>query len=523
MADEQRDGIGVVAAVDEATVERLLTVGGETQNLDYKKKVDLSDTRTKVHLAYDLANMAAQGGHILVGANDDGTASGDVTEADLKALDEANLQQVLGKWLPQTLRMTVGRHVRADGSRVALIYVHPQRRGLSVMQVDGQYPDPKDSTKMKILFREGEVVARKGTRNGRMSQHEVEVAIDRAIQHEVDEARERWRAEVLSTLLEAQALGSAGTRVAQASSGALDWQLPLDVLSSATTELIRHKDLAPLRLLLLSTPRNVSAALREESPEISIDELLDRLTTIAATALVLDDDETFRSALEALVQVYEYLWDASGYPRADLLVSSTEVALKVIEHVEALGGLLVRLRKFKLVRTLVLASPPVGALARYRNWIRHGVVQASRDRRMAELHEDGSVKDVELPTRAERVVARLESLRPDYASDDAAILDSICQFDALACLVGMEDGGSPDKKYFYPNFAKYYPQRVLPILERLVSNWPMRDALGLDDFGRLAANLKVLLDLVENEAFPRPWNWESTPIGQFVHDHGTAS
>lgn len=51
---------------------------------------------------------------------------------------------------------------------------------------------------------------------------------------------------------------------------------------------------------------------------------------------------------------------------------------------------------------------------------------------------------------------------------------------------------------------------------RVVTEPTVRQALGLDDDAFLATSLDYMLKLAENEAFPRPWDWEMTPIGKFI-------
>lgn len=53
----------------------LLLKQGESQRLDFKQKLDLSDNKAKLEFVKDVISMAnrAPGGHLVIGVCDDGT------------------------------------------------------------------------------------------------------------------------------------------------------------------------------------------------------------------------------------------------------------------------------------------------------------------------------------------------------------------------------------------------------------------------------------------------------------------
>ncbi|MGW5724895.1 AlbA family DNA-binding domain-containing protein [Nocardia beijingensis] len=115
----------VEPVVSEEKVKALLALGTELTNLDYKSKVDLNDHPSLVEFAKDAAAMRACGGYIVIGADDQGRLTGDMTEPLAMQFDEANLRQKLEKFLHPT-HVIPAQHV-VNGSHVVLVYVPCQR------------------------------------------------------------------------------------------------------------------------------------------------------------------------------------------------------------------------------------------------------------------------------------------------------------------------------------------------------------------------------------------------------------
>ena len=92
-------------------------------------------------------------------------------------------------------------------------------------------------------------------------------------------------------------------------------------------------------------------------------------------------------------------------------------------------------------------------------------------------------------------------LRPDLTDlDEDPVLNSLCQFDALAAVVslGSAMGGWSEP---YPSFARFYSHRTVPILRRLLVDPELRKANfpGSDD--ELAAALRAVDDRTSKEAW----------------------
>lgn len=79
----------VEQTLNEEKVEQLLAEGGEFELLDFKRTLDLNETSGIVEFAKDIAAMQVDGGYIVVGADDFGTPTGELSAEQAKLFDEA--------------------------------------------------------------------------------------------------------------------------------------------------------------------------------------------------------------------------------------------------------------------------------------------------------------------------------------------------------------------------------------------------------------------------------------------------
>ena len=82
----------VEPVVTEEKLRQLLDEQHESVTLDYKTKLCLDHTRDLVELAKDVGAMQIEGGFIVIGADNNGTLTGELTERDVKLLDEATVR-----------------------------------------------------------------------------------------------------------------------------------------------------------------------------------------------------------------------------------------------------------------------------------------------------------------------------------------------------------------------------------------------------------------------------------------------
>jgi hypothetical protein len=113
----------------------LLAYKTEYPELDYKSTIDLTTTEGQVQLAKDVGAMQVRGGYILGGVGNDGTLTGQLNKADLRAFDEARLAPRLLKRLPEPLELRT-RVAERDGHKVVMFYVGGHPSGCAFFRAD---------------------------------------------------------------------------------------------------------------------------------------------------------------------------------------------------------------------------------------------------------------------------------------------------------------------------------------------------------------------------------------------------
>lgn len=499
--------------VDVEKLAELLAEGGESESLDYKRTLDLDNRCAVVELAKDIAAMELLGGYLVVGADDTGNPTSDLTPRQASLLDEATVRGKLRRHLTEPLDVRTAVH-DVEGKAVAIIYVGPNPSGWRVLDADGQCAE---DGRTKTVFRKGDVFARHGSASEPWQQHDIERTMSRI----VDARKEEWRREFAVDLANVVETGR-GARLAQGPAAALTWRLDGHTFLDTVVEQLRDDDEIPLRLLLRRTVRDASTLVRQPDAEVELATLLDRLACLAALLIELERLDLYERVVDAFVGIYNLGFDSRGAVRGDLGINVQQLWLDLIARVIGLGGLLVREHKWDLVRQLVLrkgagqefSDPRHG----YNNWLRHALTMAARS---GLLPREG---DVSLLSLALEIVREDECLRPDLGADDEGLLNSLCQFDFLACVVAMDDAGSNENRVFYPNFSRFYSSRAVPAAERLLIDENMRRAIFRRGDEDLALVLNHLDSSATNEGF-RFAGWHGFPpsIEEWIRTHLPAS
>jgi hypothetical protein len=471
-----------------------------------------------VELAKDVGAMRVRGGYILGGVDGKGGLTGRLDNADPRPFDEANLKPKLLRYLsqPLELRTSVIEH---NGHRVPMICVLPSSEGCTFFCADGKYE--RDGHE-KVVFRDGEVFWRDGTRSVRVGQQGLEEILERRIAREKEEwikeqqeIRRRERGD-----LEAARVGR---QLAEAPLGSVHLDLDAKELNLAALDLVRRSDTVALRHLLNDAAHRARALIEHDDIESGLANLLDKLTCLAATLLEYQQELWLGRVIEVLVEIYAMPLREGDVRRFGYSTSinpgepAPRVWLVVIERVFGLGGLAVRRKRWDAVRELTLQLPEAIAEDGYdTNWLRHTLTMASR----AQMFQHQEAQKTSLLTLARAVAARLDRLRPD-AADDEALLTSLAQFDILSNLVAIDDAGTVAGRVFYTNFARFRQSRVQRAVERLLTDPAMRAAIfqrGNDD---LAIALAEVGRLASREGFRYDGfeSWANTPVGEFIAEH----
>ena len=440
------------------------------------------------------------GGYIVVGADDHGKTVSDLSLEMSKLFDEASLRPKLERYLHKPI-VQASQHVVGDNA-VVLIYIAPSPTGWCTFKAAGEYEDAQN--RKQYVFRVGEVFVRHGTSSERWNDTDVARLVDQI----VERRKEAWRAELRSELAGLQT-GLTVKQLEQLPASALNWQLDEDAFTQLVTEMFRHDDDIPIRQLLTKICSDATEYLDDEN-ELST--LLNRLTTIGALAIQFERSMWLSRTVDTFVRMYELGFDGNGYDRQD--TRFVRLWLAIITHVYALGSLAVRLGDWQSVRLLANRRPQAEAFNHYGSWLRHALTMASRANQLDDEGAQGLI------AKSHNVIRAVTATHPDRDADHDAILNSLCQFDALGCLIVIGERSEIDSRNFYPSFARYYNRRSDPAFVGIITKPKMRIMFNGDD--RLLADaIQFVADQAGRELI-RYGSWSgihSKEVREFIAKH----
>ena len=223
--------------------------------------------------------------------------------------------------------------------------------------------------------------------------------------------------------------------------------------------------------------RTLKHELRADTALVETERALDKWTIIACQALYFERRDLVELALELLYEAYVAL-PVSG-------TELTEKRLAVVVRLYALGSLAVRLGDWETLRAIVLRPAKIHPADNdyvHSSWIRHGHVEAAR----AGLTKDDDDTGAYLISASRRLMVAQSAMRPDLvdalvpdtgnpASDDP-LLNSLCQFDILYCLLVLTEGQTSVKS-MYPSSAAFDEIRADPALVTVAGDSAARATL----------------------------------------------
>jgi hypothetical protein len=158
-------------------MEKLLELLGaqhESTRLDYKRTLDLSDRRSALELIKDIAAFQAEGGYVVVGVDESGVPTGELTEEQASLLDESRLRAKARRYFHEPLDLRTAAHIVKE-KRVTLIHVGPHPDGIAILVADGTVSGAE-------VFRKGDVFVRHGTASERWEPADLARLKDRILQ-----------------------------------------------------------------------------------------------------------------------------------------------------------------------------------------------------------------------------------------------------------------------------------------------------------------------------------------------------
>lgn len=498
--------------LNETTLETLISEGGEYAELDYKRRCNLNDRRELVELTKDFGAFQIYGGYIVVGVDEEGSPTGELTDDEATLFDEATLRSKLERYLSgfdiRTKRFAV------EAKNVVLICVRPHPGGWAVLLRDGTYSG--QGGKQEFAFRTGDVYARHGSRSERWVQDDVE----RIRQDIRTQERETAKLELRDEFAGLMAQGSAAQAAASGPIGTLSMDLDLETLTGAAMELVRSGDDIPLILFLKQAPaRALELAVAGDA---EFDAVLDRLTCLAAVFSTVERSGPVRRAVDALGAIYNSTFDNRGLDRRDLGTDPADLRFRVVTRSFALGALLTRNSQWSDVRYLSDVRVASHDADYWQNWLFHGDVMAAR----AGFHHEGDAspgRDNYKSTLvfAQEHIARLGELRPDLSPDDEGVVTSLCQFSLLACFVALSTPEGKSTGSCLAHFGRWFAQRTDPVVVALINGGPIRDEIYPEDDQSLADAIRMIGENARGMSHMlHGWHgYEDRRILQFLTDH----
>lgn len=478
----------------------------EQQHLEFKESVDLSKNEGKIKFVKDVVSMSNRppGGYILIGVDDSGkpvTPQGTFDQKTRELFDGARLNDLIRKYTEGPVHVTSQFHTVSD-NEIILIYAHHNESGLPVpMSALGQY---EKNGKTVQLFRTGDICIRDGAQNAPLRWSHWNELLREHDQRIRDDARKDIESLVAEV---AKSLRSPGGR----SNVPLSIDMTDDTFVEALLTNIELSGDTRIRYFL----SQLSGFAADEERYI---EALNKATIIAVQALFLGETEIVDLTIKRLFDTYKQL-----NPR------NPSKQLEIIVRCYSIGAAAVRCEAWSTISNLVLHSypPKIDAFTYiYTSWIRHGQVEASR----ANLFPADDRGSLMIPP-ARLLMVEHPVMRPDVPDtvstnaevilESDTILNSLCQFDILYCIIVAADETHDGDAY--PASSAFKQDRTYPILTRLIEDEEMRHELfpGRSDF-QVAAALNEAIRTAKRQSleFNNGWWWSDHPnVRSFINEH----
>ena len=478
----------------------------EQQHLEFKESVDLSKNEGKIKFVKDVVSMSNRppGGYILIGVDDSGkpvTPQGTFDQKTRELFDGARLNDLIRKYTEGPVHVTSQFHTVSD-NEIILIYAHHNESGLPVpMSALGQY---EKNGKTVQLFRTGDICIRDGAQNAPLRWSHWNELLREHDQRIRDDARKDIESLVAEV---AKSLRSPGGR----SNVPLSIDMTDDTFVEALLTNIELSGDTRIRYFL----SQLSGFAADEERYI---EALNKATIIAVQALFLGETEIVDLTIKRLFDTYKQL-----NPR------NPSKQLEIIVRCYSIGAAAVRCEAWSTISNLVLHSypPKIDAFTYiYTSWIRHGQVEASRanlfpaDDRGSLMIPPARLLMVEHPVMRPDVPDTV-STNADVILESDTILNSLCQFDILYCIIVAADETHDGDAY--PASSAFKQDRTYPILTRLIEDEEMRHELfpGRSDF-QVAAALNEAIRTAKRQSleFNNGWWWSDHPnVRSFINEH----
>lgn len=460
--------------LDREKLLELLAIGAEHDELDFKTTLDLQDAKHRLGFVLDIiAMMNGAGGFIVLGAYDNGKPAHDHALLDAPRFDSANLGALVARHIAAQPRVTSQAH-EVENRIIVLVHVAPSLSGLPVIVAKvGEYAAGDGKTK-KVVFQQGVVYTREGTRNVAASDVHWDALLSRYRLRLLAEARES--ADMLIRRF-IEGLGPSTPGIPTLPPLLLEME-PESFVDALRQHIDAGSDPAITRFL---REARRAGSYNATADPIKHGAILDKIALAGIEAMRSGRRELFEAVVATLHRVYESGGPVNEYSTTIVNIFEVPVAehwRQVLIRVWLIGAAAEREQDWTAVGSLVRRPVGLGAGEKYPSWLRHGIIFASR----ARLFADENYGDALVLSMAREHAAEVEIMADDILLRDGVdpvdeLLDSLARFDILWCLV-MAVGADDDLEYrLYPSAAALNQERANPALHRVATSAEVRQRL----------------------------------------------
>lgn len=497
--------------VDREKLIELLALGAEQEALDFKATLDFAKPKHQVENVKDLLALMSlpAGGYIVVGVRNDGSLATEHPEIVEAHFDQAVLHAKVAAYVDGRLDLRSAVHVLADEGitrKVAIIYAGPPPDLFPVVvRRSGEYT--KDGGGQVTVFRVGQIIVREGTAAAALAPRHWTVLLARY----TDQVKAKARKDVDALVSRIVAL------LEQSESGGIAAATPIDVGMNLSTFAVAANALTESGSAsrMDESLRDIASALA--SDDASTDDVLDRAFALALSTMLYGDDTQFTRVVEVISEYYDSvptIQDATSNtsPRER---SSAAAWREVAVRLYLLGAEAVRRRRWSQLRILTLHPYDMSDSWGYSSWIRHAVTSAARAN-VLDAEETQSGQTAALISRALSRASTAPDLVPDFPApsvvvpsvlEDNTLLDALCQFDILWCLVALVQGGA--HHHFFPSSAAFDQRHSYPAFELVATDASARRALFPTSSDAVVARaIDTVADMGRRQSQHNPgFNW----------------
>jgi len=505
--------IGDVVAdgrVDQEKLIELLALGAEQEALDFKATVDFSIPKHQIDHVKDLLGLMSlpAGGYLVVGVNNNGTVATGHPEIVEAHFDQAVLQAKVAPFVDGRIDIRSAVHLLPSGDsprRVALIYAGPPPDLLPlIVRRAGEYT--REGGRQQTVLRIGQIIVREGTSSTELAPRHWRVLLARYTEQVKAEARK-----------DVDALVSRVVALLEQSEHGTTAPTPIDLGMNLNTYGVAANALAES-----GSASRLDDALRDVAAALALGEgptpdALDRAFRLALSTMLYGDQTQFSRVIEVIADYYDSvpgIRDATRNTAPRERTSATawrDVAVRLY----LLGAESVRRRYWAQLRALTLHPYDTSDHYGYSSWIRHALTSAARAN-VLDADDSQTGQTSALISRALNLASSTPELVPDFpaptvtvptALDDNSLLDALCQFDILWCMVAFVEGGADH--HFFPSSSAYDQRHAYPAFVLVATDMEARRALfPRSTDAEIAAAVGVVADTGRRQSQHNPgFNW----------------